>query len=649
VKLTARLALSQLKVNRRRTIWTLVGIILSTAIITGVYSLGFGTGLEFIDRWIGESPHRATYYITLNVLAVILSMFIISISVIVVSNAFRVSAGERMGQFGILKSVGATKRQITATVVYEGLFLTIVGIPIGMMLGLIIQYAVVEIITYFVLITDPNIQDRGYGNVLRFIISSRSLLLSASVSLLTVMLSAWFPAKKAADIPAINTIRGIGEVDVKNKKVLFGGLIGTLFKTEGLLAVKFLKRSKRNFRATVVSISFSVILFVATGALFTQLNRAADLSWGGDITAEFAIWLDARENINISTIDEMTRRFQDFVGEDESVFALGEDTTYLTILDPSMITGELAEVEYYQWGGTPPSRMQPYEYHVLIMSVTSEMHVELAQLAGVSTDSNILINHAETRFGDGRRMEFTPFNFQNQTLTLENTRIGGGDREIVLHGELRGNQVPAELMFDVEHLGWIIILMPNEVNDSFRWLTDTSDATVFLEYAFELREEFGILDAGASSSNRQAVHENERSMVNLMMILTFGFVGILTAIGLTNVISTISENVRTRGKEFAVLQSVGMTREGIKKMLRLEAILCSAKALLIGLPVGILASFGLHQAVGLSATFPYTLPWIPILASVIGVFIITWITMQIAANKLKGRNIIETIRSGSGM
>jgi putative ABC transport system permease protein len=108
-------------------------------------------------------------------------------------------------------------------------------------------------------------------------------------------------------------------------------------------------------------------------------------------------------------------------------------------------------------------------------------------------------------------------------------------------------------------------------------------------------------------------------------------------------------SIPLRGDLFSVLQSVGMTREGIKRMLRLEATLCSIKALLIGLPVGILASYGLHQAVGLSASFSYELPWFPIGASIAGVFIITWITMHTAANRLKDRNIIETIRSGSGM
>jgi len=131
MKLTARLALSQLKVNRRRTIWTLMGIVLSTAMLMTIYGLGFGTGLDWVDRISHNSELREVYFAFIRGLAMVMSVIVIAISIIVISNAFRVSASERMMQFGILKSAGATKGQIMQTMIYEGIFLTIVGIPIG--------------------------------------------------------------------------------------------------------------------------------------------------------------------------------------------------------------------------------------------------------------------------------------------------------------------------------------------------------------------------------------------------------------------------------------------------------------------------------------------------------------------------------------
>jgi len=667
MKLTARLAYSQLKINKRRTIWTLVGIILSTAIISAVYGLGFGTGLDFVDRIWGDSPFISTYYQTITWLAIILSIFILSISVVVVSNAFRVSAGERMMQFGILKSTGATQRQITQTVVYEGLFLTLIGIPLGMIIGLILHIVGVVVINHYVVLIDGHITE---DYLLRFIVSPLSLFLSAAVSLITVMLSAWIPANKAAKISAINAIRGSGEVNVKNKKVWLGGLTQKIFKTEGMLANKFLKRSKRNFRATVISISFSVILFVATGALFTQLDRATDLAWAGHdhpallMAVPYNNWIQDEDGRWIAiprerdaTLDEffeITERLQNFVAEGETVFGIGiEDGYAMTITDDWLTSQAREAIDDMFWFDDEPQTM----LSVGLTIVNRDIYAELVQLADVPFGSNILINYAQHRFEDGRRAEFRPFNFSMETLTLErmvwNHEEGGletiSEKEVEIHGQLTGSDVPRELHHILR--AWTMTIIVPEANvDSFEWLSDTEDLDAFFDYAagvFEPFVEEQILRFN-TNDNREEI-EQMQNMMRLMMILVFGFVGILTAIGLTNVISTISENVRTRAKEFAVLQSVGMTRVGIKRMLAMEAVFCSIKALLIGLPIGVLASYGLFHAVALSATFDYELPWLPIGLSVIAVFIITWLTMRYAANKLKNRNIIETIRSGSGM
>lgn len=133
------------------------------------------------------------------------------------------------------------------------------------------------------------------------------------------------------------------------------------------------------------------------------------------------------------------------------------------------------------------------------------------------------------------------------------------------------------------------------------------------------------------------------------MFFVFGFVGTLILIGLTNVISTISENVKTRSGEFAVLQSVGMTSGGIKRMLNLESVFSSLRALIIGAPLGILGNYGIYLAMRNMGVFNFSIPWLWIISSVLAIFLVTWLTMRYAANKLKSRNIIETIRSGSGM
>ncbi len=101
-----------------------------------------------------------------------------------------------------------------------------------------------------------------------------------------------------------------------------------------------------------------------------------------------------------------------------------------------------------------------------------------------------------------------------------------------------------------------------------------------------------------------------------------------------------------RSNEFAILQSVGMTPEGLKRMLNLESVLCSVKALFIGLPIGAASSFLMYRVFLFSVEFPYQFPWLAVLECVVGVLAITWVIMRFAASRLRGGSIVEAIRRG---
>lgn len=134
----------------------------------------------------------------------------------------------------------------------------------------------------------------------------------------------------------------------------------------------------------------------------------------------------------------------------------------------------------------------------------------------------------------------------------------------------------------------------------------------------------------------------------LTAVFMYSFVALLMLIGLTNVISTLSTNVLMRGREFAVLKSVGMTSEGLKKMLKYESIMCSVKALLYGVPIGVALTFLINLPVRKMFPIPYELPWVAVLICVTAVFLLTWTITRYATHKLRGQNIIETIRAESG-
>jgi putative ABC transport system permease protein len=642
MKLTASLAYSQLKTNRRRTVWTLFGIVLSVSMITAVYGFAFG-GMAAAHRLTGNL--RAEYNMMIQIIGAVLSVIIFSSSVIVMSNAFRVSAGQRLSQFGILKSVGATKRQITETVVYEGLWLSLIGIPTGIVTGLLVQFIGVRIAN--ALLTDIN-ATQPEPVVFGYVVAWQAILIAVVVGFVTVYVSAWLPARKAAKVTAIDAIRGAGETKIKSHVSRSGWLIKNVFGFEGALASKSLKRSKRNFRATVLSLTISIVLFIGASSFGTHLNRMARLvvhALDADILGEYisSQRFDRGEHmywpIDHATAGQITARLREF--PDTTVIGAGSNVSptsvSATALPPGMETARLREtLDLY-------NEREILHLSFSMVTVDADMYAELIRRAGVPYGSNILINYMRWR-DENRWTEFIPFRFDYQTVPImsRNNII-----EVPLHGELRGDQIPNEVL----HAGRFmpIVVVPELDAKVYNWYVKTADPvgfSVFMREVFDEYIPFHLETRRVSIGIRNLAAEQagSRAIIRLLMIFIYGFVGMLTLIGLTNVISTIATNVRSRSREFAVLQSVGMTHNGLNRMLNLESILCSVKSVIYGIPLGIAASYLIFIGILQAVDFGFSFPWLPILQCILAVFFITWVTMRYAAARLRGGSLVDNIR-----
>jgi len=650
--------------------------------------------MSWVDNITLRSDLRNLYLAFVSGLATTMSIFVISISVIVISNAFRVSASERMSQFGILKSTGATKSQIMQTVVYEGLFLTAIGIPIGISIGLIVQFISVDMINTVI---EPmlSVEDLADGNnTMRFVFSWFALLLSIGVSLATVFLSAWLPAKKASEVSAINAIRGAGEVVIKNKKIRGGGVVQKVFKTEGTLARTFLKRSKKNFRATVIAMSFSVAIFMIAGSFYSQMMHFAEVQWGRhednvrlsmNVNHHIPIdcdefdargsdpggWSQTMDGVRtcylITDPSEFSKSVEDFrevhdllggiLNEGDQLIGMATESWSIrrsVMFQDSDVTADFLRVQRDSgWR----SQSDGHELTIEMVIVDDDFAEVLAGLAGVPVGSNILLNYGREWMSDGRVIEFEMFDFNYQTLTLSSwddeseRRMDDSEVELELHGQITPSNRPSQLASGMGVWGFRVIVPASNMEImNMQWFIQTDESARIAEEGQTLIfDYFGEEIISIWAEDIDANEAMTRNTIGLVIFFIFGFVGVLILIGLTNVISTISENVKTRSKEFAVLQSVGMTSGGIKRMLNLESVFSSARALVIGVPLGLLGSYGVNMAMRNMIHLNFSVPWLWLVVSVVAVFITTWSTMQFSANKLKKQNVIETIRSGSGM
>lgn len=644
MKLTAKLAHSQLITNRSRTIWTLVGIILSTAMIAAIYGFVTSGNSMFADA-MGEDYYNRGLYMTSLIGAVaVLSTIIISASVTVVSNSFYVSAGERTTQFGILKSIGATKKQITTTVMYESVLLSVVGIPIGIAVGILVELASIQIANHFL----AGFKLNEAAVILRFVVSWQAIIASILIAFLTVLLSAWLPARKAAMISAIDAIRGTDEVKLKTESIRANWLIQKLFGVEGTFAYKSLKRSRRNYRATVLSLTISIILFIVASSIGTQGAKMVNMLY---------------PNIDANVVGQYTSRIESFYGQvqyltlDSNI--ADEITAQLCEFHDTRIAGAGAGYITYSAKMTremlAPQTLQlfpeqdVYDIAVSLVSIDPKHYEELCEQAGVPLGSNILINH-RSQIIDGKITVFKPIVFNSQTIYLT-SKHDEPSIELELHGQLCIGEIPSEVLYSCR--GYLNVLVPHGDMVSYNWFADTKDIDGFMEYAntilYEMIPQDNESKVNIKVQNIEETKDTMNNVSHLIMIFIYGFVGLLTLIGMTNIISTISTNVRSRSREFAVLRSVGMTQQGLNRMLSFESIMCSTKSLIFGLPIGTIASWLIYRFIMASADFEYTLPWLAMAECILGISVITWIIMYYAVKRLRNRNTINTIRADGGV
>ena len=208
---------------------------------------------------------------TLYGLAAILFALIFLGSVALIYNSFSISVSERTKQFGLLKSIGATNRQMRRTVLTEALLLCVIGIPLGLLVGC---GGIGLTLRFLRPAFDRIVSLDGAENVsIRLALSAPALLLAAGIGLFTALVSAWIPARRATRLSPIAAIRQSADVKVRAKEVKVSKLTGRLFGFSGTLAAKNFKRSRKQYRSTVLSLFLSIVLFISAFSFADALRK----------------------------------------------------------------------------------------------------------------------------------------------------------------------------------------------------------------------------------------------------------------------------------------------------------------------------------------------------------------------------------------
>lgn len=572
-------------------------------------------------------------------LAVIIIIIVMLASVFVIRNSFAISITEKTSMYGMLASVGATKRQIRRNVIFEGFILGLIGIPLGILLGLGVNAILIAIL-------NSVLGDVLSGTSFVFVTPTIPIICAIVLSAVTIFCSSFFIALRASRIPPLVAIRGNKDIKVKNNKPYrTSKLTKKLFGVGGEIASKSLKRSRKKYRTTVISIVVSVAMFIAVSAFMDYGMTFTDHYYGNTDYSYMVSGIDANQ---AETIEKMP--------EIENYLTVGLQYGYVSADVPVNECGK--NFLYDEPDGTKSFGAEFLEFeHDTFVKICRELKLDYSKVKG-----GVLVYSEVTPY-DMENMEGTgePMKLFGKTAPTKFTVHGNDDEgNALITGKLKVSSVFDKIPESIEYVtgdgttfgGSLIIgeqgvISPQigEHGCDITLYANTSNHTS-LTNRIESMSGTGDSESYISIFDYEEIVRQFNAVMLIVGIFVYGFIGVISLIGLTNIFNTISTNMQLRSKEFASLKSIGMTKKEFNRMIRLESLMYGIKSLLIGIPLGIAGVFAIFSAFSNgNVPMSFVFPWKAILISIAAVIIVVWLIMKYSISKVNKQNIIETIRN----
>lgn len=571
-------------------------------------------------------------------LAVIIIIIVMLASVFVIRNSFAISITEKTSMYGMLASVGATKRQIRRNVLFEGFILGLIGIPLGILLGLGVNAILITIL-------NSVLGDMLNGAKFVFVTPTIPIICAIVLSAVTIFCSSFFIALRASRIPPLVAIRGNKDIKVKNNKPYrTSKLTKKLFGVGGEIASKSLKRSRKKYRTTVISIVVSVAMFIAVSAFMDYGMTYTEHYYGKPDYSYMVSGIDTKQ---AQTIEKMP--------EIENYLTVGLQYGHVSADVPVNECGE--NFLYDNADGTKSFGAEFLEFeHDTFVQICRELELDYNKVkGGVLVYSQVTPDNSES--GNSSK----PMKLFGKTAPTKFTVYGNDDNgNELIAGKLKVSSVFDKIPKSADSVigegtifgqGLIIgeqgVISP-QLGEHECYITlyaNTSNHTS-LTNRIESMPSTGDSESYISIFDYE---ENVRQFNAVMLIVgifVYGFIGVISLIGMTNIFNTISTNMQLRSKEFASLKSIGMTKKEFNRMIRLESLMYGIKSLIIGIPLGVLGVFAIFSAFSRgNVPMSFVFPWKAILISIAAVIIVVWLIMKYSISKVNKQNIIETIRN----
>jgi len=625
--------------------------------------------------------------------ATVVALIIILTSVYCIKNSFNISITEKIRQYGMLASLGATRRQIKSSVKTEAAMLGVVGIPVGTMSGILASLILVKVV---------NALSAGWLNVdLSFHTSLPALILAVILSIATIYFSATGSARRAAKVTPLEAIRNTKEIKIKSAKLKTPAIIGRIWGIGGVISYKNIKRNKKKYRTTVTSIVICSVTFIVISYFMSMAFSMVGMSYA---SADYNIGINmsCKKDIDIEKFSkllsgiegakdylvgagyyfdvdkpEYTKEYGEYCGQ---LYDDSEDVSqefFITVLDDKSYDKYASDAgiknaaagailvnkgtfDVYNENSSKyvKKEMELYKYKA---GDTIECGYNVYDDA--SSDDNAAEGDTESSTDDNNAVEGdTESGTEDNSGYVDEETINNGVRKTV---DVTIVGVTDKVPTGYKGYGNTTLLFMNQKGFESLWADGKSgnelkpghasySAYVVAENADEYQDTFEKETEGNTEysqisfyvSNLDKQMRDEKSLFTLLGVFAYGLIVVIALIGITNIINTLSTGMELRSREFATLRSIGMTDKQFAGMVRLESVFISVKALVIGVPLGILISYLLCVMMNrMDDAIIYEPPYKAIILCIVVVIMLIYAIMKLSMTKLRHNNIIETIKN----
>lgn len=610
--------------------------------------------------------------------AAVVALIIILTSVYCIKNSFNISITEKIRQYGMLASVGATRRQIKSSVKTEAAMLGVIGIPVGTMSGILASLILVNVV---------NALSAGWLNVaLSFHTSLPALILAVILSIATIYFSATGSARRAAKVTPLEAIRNTKEIKIKSAKLKTPAIIGRIWGIGGVISYKNIKRNNKKYRTTVTSIVICSVTFIVISYFMSMAFSVVGMSYA---SADYNIGINMSCKKDID-IEKFSKLLSGIEGAEDYLVGAGYD---FDVSKPEYTK------EYGEYCRQLYADSEDVSQMFLITVLDDKSYDKYASDAGIKNAAAgaILVNKCTFDVYNENSSKYAKkemelykykagdtiecgYNVYDDASSDDNAVEGGTesstednsgyvDEETINNGVRKTVDVTIAGVTDKVPIGYKgysnTLLFMNQKGFESLWGDGKNGneikpgyasylAYVVAENADEYQDTFEKETEGNPEysqisfyvSNLDKQMRDEKSLFTLLGVFAYGLIVVIALIGITNIINTLSTGMELRSREFATLRSIGMTDKQFVGMVRLESVFISVKALVIGVPLGILISYLLCVMMNrMDDAIIYELPYKAIILCIVVVIMLIYAIMKLSMTKLRHNNIIETIKN----